>query len=567
MHKLNGVAVSLALIVGACGDDSSASATSSADVTTGDGDGDPSGDGDGDPAGDGDGDTAGDGDSDTAGDGDGDTGDGDGDTGDGDGDTGGIKFDSPPFADFDGPPGGGVPAFPETCADAEQTTTSVGCVFYPLALPGTQATTGFMVSNVSDMVANVTLSDQSGQVSQAQVDPGATHMFTDNGIHKISSGSAVGDDGYVIESDQVLQVFQFMPPDGTVTADASIVLPGPALGERHRVVTYNVHNNNTWQYAAVVATQDDTEVTFTLAQPSSQTRAGGGLPALDFDMGDDTLVVTLDRLDTLVVSGHWENQMNLELNEFSGSLIESDRPIAVYSGKELANLPEGACCADLIATSVPPTSVYGTEYAGVRFLPTGQPGKPDIWRVIGNEDGTVIELSGDYEDTILLDDGEFADISTGEVFWAQSNHPFGMAHFMAGGSLMPSPLQPYDCPMSLSNAGDPAVGWVYPAGNWLNRYLFSPGTGSSSWCHDHATIVADLDSWDQITMDGMPLPAPTPIGGSSDHGYVYVPVPNASHEIEGPPNVGIEVSVYGYVSHGSYFFPGGVGLQALNPEG
>lgn len=202
----------------------------------------------------------------------------------------------------------------------------------------------------------------------------------------------------------------------------------------------------------------------------------------------------------------------------------------------------------------------------MRFLPTGLPGKPDIWRVIGNKDGTVVELTGDHTDTLMLDEGEFVDISTGDVFWAKGNQPFGLAHFMTAGSLMQAQLNPYDC-APFTAAGDPAVAWVYPAGNWLNRYLFSPGTGSSSWCHDHVTVIAPLGQWNQITMDGQPLPAPTPIGGDSNHGYVYIPVPNASHEIEAPGTVGVEVSVYGYVSYGSYFFPGGVGLQTLNPQG
>jgi hypothetical protein len=167
----------------------------------------------------------------------------------------------------------------------------------------------------------------------------------------------------------------------------------------------------------------------------------------------------------------------------------------------------------------------------------------------------------------MLDEGEFVDVETPDVFWATGNQPFGLAHFMTAGSLLPMQLIPYDCPDPIASPGDPAVGWVYPAGNWLNRYLFSPGTGSTSWCHDHATIVAPLSKWDEITMDGLPLPAPTPIGGDSDHGYVYVPVPNPTHELQGPPDAGFEVSVYGYYGHGSYFYPGGVGLQTLNPPG
>jgi len=486
-------------------------------------------------------------------------------TEDGDPETGteaGFKFD----VGIDGDLGIDIPSgFPNTCAEAESLATSVGCVFYPLALPGTRDATGFMVSNMSSSVAHVTFSDKGGLIEQVEVQPGAMHMFTDQGEHQMDTIPYIGEDGYLIESDQVLQVFQFMPPEGTSSADASIVLPGPTLGVRHRVVTYNTHENSGFQYAAVVATEDDTEVTFTLAQPGSQTIAGEGLSALDFSMANDTLVVQLDRLDNVLIVGLWENDAG-DLNEFTGSLVESNKPVAVYSGKDVTNVPEGYCCADLIATAVPPVGTYGTEYAGVRFLPIGQPGKYDIWRVIGNHDGTVIELTGDHQGTLMLDAGEFTDIATGDVFWASSNHPFGLVHFMTAGSLFPNSFTPPGCE-TLASPGDPAMGWVYPKGNWLNRYLFSPGTGTDSWCHDHVTIVAALEDWEEITMDGQPLPEPTPIGGASEHGYVYVPVPNPSHEIEAPPSVEVEVSVYGYVSHGSYFYPGGMGLRTLNPEG
>ena len=34
-----------------------------------------------------------------------------------------------------------------------------------------------------------------------------------------------------------------------------------------------------------------------------------------------------------------------------------------------------------------------------------------------------------------------------------------------------------------------------------------------------------------------------------------------------PEDVGVQVEVYGYVDHGSYFYPGGMGLQNINPQG
>jgi hypothetical protein len=264
--------------------------------------------------------------------------------------------------------------------------------------------------------------------------------------------------------------------------------------------------------------------------------------------------------------GHWENDTSMELNEFTGSLVESSKPVAVYSGKVLANIPEGACCADLISTAVPPTTVWGTQYAGVKFLPVGVD-KPDIWRLIGNADGTVVELTGDYADTLMLDEGEFVDVSTPEIFWMDGNKPFGVVHFMTAGSLNPpaQPLVPYDCGMGLQSPGDPAMGWVYPKGNWLHRYVLR--TGSEDWCHDHATIIAPTGAWDDITLDGNPLPAMTDIGGGSGHGYAWVPLPNQTHSLVAPPTVGVQVEVYGYVGHGSYYYPGGMGLQDINPEG
>lgn len=462
--------------------------------------------------------------------------------------------------------GDGPPLFPTTCEEALTSKTSVGCIFYPAALVGTQPSTGFAVSNVTDQVATVTLSDINGQVDQVMVDPGQIHMFIDNGAHKMATQTHQGDDGYVIESDQPLQVFQFMPPNGVVTADASIVLPAQALGTKHRVVTYNAMNSPQ-QYAAVVATEDGTTVTFTLEQPGSEVLAGGPIPQLDKDNGPDEAIVVLDRLETLVLSAASAHSMTMEINEFTGASIESDKPIAVYSGKYLANIPQGQCCADMIATAVPPTSVWGTNYAGVKFPAMGD--EFDVWRFIAGDEGTEITLTGGVDQVIDLAPGEFADVETPEHFWASGTEPFAVVHFMVAGwfAVADPPIQPYDCPDPISAPGDPAMGWVYPQGNWLNRYLFPVGpTTGGEWCHDHATVVAPMNRWDEVTMDGGALPAATEIG-QSGFGFAYVQLPNPFHEILAPNDVGVEVSVYGYVHNGSYFYPGGMGLQELNPEG
>jgi hypothetical protein len=124
--------------------------------------------------------------------------------------------------------------------------------------------------------------------------------------------------------------------------------------------------------------------------------------------------------------------------------------------------------------------------------------------------------------------------------------------------------------MVIQGPGDPALGWVFARDNWLHRYLVPVGMGElpggDQWCHDHLTVVAPLNRWDEIEVDGAPLPDAFELG-DGDLGYTYVPAPNLLHEIVAPEDVGVQVEVYGFVHNGSYYYPGGMGLRDLNPAG
>lgn len=265
-----------------------------------------------------------------------------------------------------------------------------------------------------------------------------------------------------------------------------------------------------------------------------------------------------------------------EAHELTGSLVESDKPVAVYSGNDLTYVPAASqctaascCCGDLISTAVPPTTTYGTRYAGVKLLPIGD--AVDVWRIIGDHDDTEVTLSGDEQATLWLDAGEFVDVLSTGVFALAADKPVGLAHFMAGGSstsLEPAGFATHDCADALATPGDPALSWMYPVDNWLGRYVFEVGVianGGSSWCHDHLTVVTDSSAWAKVTLDGAALPAPTPVGEDTGLSYAYVPVGDGTHELLAPKDVGVEVSVYGYSTHGSYLFPAGMGLVELNP--
>ncbi|MEM6994530.1 MAG: IgGFc-binding protein [Myxococcota bacterium] len=483
---------------------------------------------------------------------------------DGDGSSGGNVFD---VADVPPPPSG----FPETCAEAESAQSSIGCTFFPIVpsfASGPQA--AFVVANVSPEVAHVELSDGSSIVAQADVEPGETHELIVSADRRVNYLSGeVGEAGYELTSDRPLQAYAYFPyGNPTLTSnDASLLLPGPALGTRHRVVNYEAQSAIPDQHVTVVATEDDTEVTLRLVHPGATTEAGAGIPALDFDAGQDTLTVTLDRLEHLSVRA-WE-QVDGETNPFHGSVVESSAPVAVYSGV-FTKIGGGA--PESIHTVVPPTAVYGDRYAAATFVPVGN--AEDVWRIVADVDDTVVTLTGGVNDVVELDAGEIHEVVTPASFWAEGTHAFGLVHFMSGSSASPA-VVPHDCPEeSLGGPGDPAMGWMFPVDNWIHRHVmpvavqayFRPGPGTDIWCHNHLTVVAPRSAWDEITVDGDPLPQAFDIG-HEDFAYTYVPVAEGNHELVAPDHVGVLVDVYGFVNHGSYYYAGGMGLQTLNPEG
>ena len=250
-------------------------------------------------------------------------------------DSGLPKLDVGGDGDGDGDEIPPAPDFPTTCEAAAAVKTSVGCTFYPLAVPqsfsGNGGTTSFVVSNVSDQNATVTLGDRNGQLDQKLVAPGQIATFWTWARTASPPIRACSNRGAVIESDQVLQVFQFSPPYATVTADASLVFPDVALGHKHRVAVNNDLDTIGNMYVAVSATQDDTEVTFTLTAPATITLAGGQVPSLDSTQGADTYQITLDYLDVLVIAANNDNpDTMMPTNQLTGSLVESDKPVAVY---------------------------------------------------------------------------------------------------------------------------------------------------------------------------------------------------------------------------------------------
>ena len=114
--------------------------------------------------------------------------------------------------------------------------------------------------------------------------------------------------------------------------------------------------------------------------------------------------------------------------------------------------------------------------------------------------------------------------------------------------------------LAAEDMGDPAVSFITPYAQYRNEYVFlTPYT----YAWDVLTITAPDWAWDTVLVDGLPLPAPTPVAGTEDLAYARFLVADGPHHVESSM-VGVGIEVHGYDCRLSYAYAGGLSLGAIN---
>jgi len=225
----------------------------------------------------------------------------------------------------------------------------------------------------------------------------------------VVDGSSIGYRSFTLESDQPVFAYQFNPNyKGNASSDASLLLPERALDTTYRVVTvpHGIKEalTNKYEHPAgftVIATKDATEVKIT---PTAATSA------IVIASDDDANLETIDK--TALEKGV-ERTFTLNANEvlsletasqqtcgavktsdpvhgticikdddflintscyvygrkfcqpggdLSGSLIESDKPIAVFSNAKSSMVPFYMFGTEHLEEQLPPVSSWGNKY-------------------------------------------------------------------------------------------------------------------------------------------------------------------------------------------------------------
>ncbi|HVG06139.1 MAG TPA: prenyltransferase/squalene oxidase repeat-containing protein [Thermoanaerobaculia bacterium] len=323
------------------------------------------------------------------------------------------------------------------------------------------------------------------------------------------------------------------------STDAALMLPVDALGTFYIVSalqgsTY-ADQDRTEFY--VVAPFNGTTLTITPTatmrlNPSPSTFGGPNYPA------NVPVQITLDRGQAFAGFGLFPRE------DLSGTLIESNRPVAVLNGNYCATVPSSTPYCNHVFEMAHPVRSWGASVF-VANLPDRPGGS--VYRVIASEDGTEVALDGILQATLKRGKVfETGPLAGSHIFSA--NHPIFVTQFMTGARSPGAVI------------GDPSMVNVIPPDQYLNSYTVSTVGGFQ----DHfLTMIAPASSLGALTLDGAPIDAGlfTPIAGSG-YSSAIVPILGGTHRTSSPQPHG--VTVIGVAPYDTYAYPGGARVEFIN---
>jgi hypothetical protein len=314
----------------------------------------------------------------------------------------------------------------------------------------------------------------------------------------------------------------------SATSDAALALPTDVMNTEFIVATYRgsaLHSSDGGEFA-VVAAYPGTDVTIT----PTRDLVGGYLAGVPFTVTLNPGEGFLGRTTANSGSGA----------DIAGTIVTATRPIGLTNGNKCTNIPPSITACDHVFEVAQAVQTWGTRVFCVNL-----PNRPggSIYRILGSEDNTAVTLDGAPLVTLNRGDVYETGIIPGSHI-VEGDKPIFVVQFMTG----------QDNPGATS--GDPAMGNLAPAEQYLSSYTFST-IGGAQFAENYLTIVAHNDDVGFLTLDGTPVNASNfdPIG-SSDYSSAILALTEGAHTTYSP-NEPHGITVEGFNSYDSYIYPGG----------
>ena len=428
------------------------------------------------------------------------------------------------------------------CLLAEATPSSVGCSFFAQRMDNYSNNTNdsLIVGNVSKTKsASVQLyftpngtNVEAPQGAPVIVAAGKTTTFplSNAPFNKVSGLRKGG--SYRVQTSIPVVAYQHSPIGAQATNDASMLLPEHALKTDHIIASYKDGLGAYPSYFSVIASADNTTVTWT---PPQNTLAGTGVPAVN---ANATGQVVMNRFDTMEVRAP-------NSGDLSGTFVSADKPIWVVGAVNCVNVPTGVTFCDHVEEQMLPLDYWGKKYVGAHSPKRGS--EKHYWRVYGGEDGTVVTTNPVQPGTpINVNKGQWKEIvipnNTSFIF--ESDKPFLPVQYLSGTN-------------DGAGTGDPAMYQMIPVEQFLDGYAFVTGTGYTQ----HYAQVIRLKGGADVKIDGVVVAGYYAVG---EYEVADVKISEGGHFAESDAPFGI-LNI-GYTDVTSYAYPGGLKLAVINPQ-
>lgn len=373
------------------------------------------------------------------------------------------------------------------------------------------------------------------RINKAEAEPFGSENIEDKALHLVS--------------DQPLNLYALN--FGYNSVDVAVVFPVEALGNEYFAICYEPHVDLRVSYCGpfyngknsefvVVATEDQTQVTITPSKVTDHLKPAN-IP----------FTITLDKGELYQVQSM--NQSNLPgQGDLTGSYIQSDKPVAFYSGSWATTIPGSSLSAwDHLYEQIPPVVSWGRTFVAVPLKSRTR----DTYRILASTDQTNVKIAG--MPVAVLDRGEFFEFSldAGEPSLVESDHPALLAQYSNSNDADKPPGLP---PNLWTGDGDPSMLIVSPVDKTRENVTFVAYDTPEITSKIFVNIVARDDAVTGIRLDNNPVEF-IPLSGSG-YSYAQVQIAPGSHDLNSlDAGKGFIAYVYGFGGVESYGY--GVGFN------
>jgi hypothetical protein len=422
----------------------------------------------------------------------------------------------------------------------------VGCDFYSTSLANLQSggwlgNYGVIAVNTGDADAEITITRGAQVVSKVSVAPLAAKSIVLSYVAEVSqSGQAsvlVAEGAYRLRSTQPLAVYQFEPLGENGTGDASLLFPVHTWGEEHVIASWPFWFSEDDEQElgglyAVIASEDNTQVTVTPASNGGAVAAGMGV--VD---GAGNGVLVMDAGSVMEV-------FSATGGDLTGTRVVADRPVSVFGGHRCGQVPIGTPFCDHLEDAIPPITALAKQYLVVPPRGPDNQDRTQVIRIMATEADTQISYSPDMDvKNYLTTADDWLQIGpTNEMFAITADKKVMVAQYMTGGNP----------------DTDPSMALAIPTQQFNDVYRVAASTMYvSRWL----TVVAPNDA--SVLVDGVNIGELVQIGQSGfSSGTIALPnTASGANLLTGDKPFG--AMIYGHGPTTSYWYPAGLELQLV----